>query len=96
MLADLKLAELKLLVMFQEYKMLKTYEVKDITLQQRQKKCVGEKNEITGNMTEYKLKLDVKLDDLQVWNEKISTVSTDLKTMLPDRYVRSRRNVILH
>ena len=85
MLADLKLAELKLLVMFQEYKMLKTYEVKDIALQQRQKKCIGEKNEITGNMTEYKLKLDVKLDDSQIWNDKIASVASDLKAILPDR-----------
>ena len=83
----MKLAELKLLVMFQEYKMLKTYEVKDVTLQQRQKKCVGDKDEITGNMTEYKLKLNMKLDDLQIWNDKIAALSTELHIVLPERYV---------
>ena len=73
--------------MFQEYKMLKTYEVKDVTLQQRQKKCVGDKDEITGNMTEYKLKLNMKLDDLQIWNDKIAALSTELHIVLPERYV---------
>ena len=67
--------------------MLKTYEVKDVTLQQRQKKCVGDKDEITGNMTEYKLKLNMKLDDLQIWNDKIAALSTELHIVLPERYV---------
>ena len=84
-LADLKLAELKLLVMFQEYKLLKTYEVKDIALQLRQKKSVGEKNEISGSMSEYKLKLDLKAEDLQIWTEKIASVSVDLKAAIPDK-----------
>jgi hypothetical protein len=84
-LADLKLAELKLLVMYQEYKLLKTYEVKDIALQLRQKKSVGEKNEISGSMSEYKLKLDLKAEDLQIWTEKIASVSVELKAAIPDK-----------
>ena len=85
-LADLKLAELKLLVMFQEFKMLRTYEVKDVALQHKQRKCVGDKDEITGHMSEYKLKLNMKLDDLQMWNDKITAVSTELNIVLPERY----------
>ena len=74
-----------MLVMFQEYKLLKTYEVKDIALQLRQKKSVGEKNEISGSMSEFKLKLDLKAEDLQIWTEKIASVSVDLKTAIPDK-----------
>ena len=76
---------MKLLVMFQEFKMLRTYEVKDVTLQLKQKKCVGDKDEITGHMSEYKAKLNMKLDDLQMWNDKITAVSTDLNIVLPER-----------
>jgi hypothetical protein len=86
LLADLKLAELKLLVMFQEYEMLRTYEVKDIALQNRQTKCAGEKSEISGNMTEFKMKLEVKMEDLKGWNEKIVSISTDLKNVLPSSH----------
>jgi hypothetical protein len=71
--------------MYQEYKLLKTYEVKDIALQLRQKKSVGEKNEISGSMSEYKLKLDLKAEDLQIWTEKIASVSVDLKAAIPDK-----------
>jgi hypothetical protein len=71
--------------MYQEYKLLKTYEVKDIALQLRQKKSVGEKNEISGSMSEYNLKLDLKAEDLQIWTEKIASVSVDLKAAIPDK-----------
>ena len=73
--------------MFQEFRLLKTYELRDSALQQRQKKCVGEKNEIANSMSEFKLKLDVKADDLLLWNDKLASVSADLKAVIPDRCV---------
>ena len=83
-LADLKLAELKMLCLFQEFKLLQTFESKDLALQQRQKRCEGEKNEIAANMSDQKAKLDVRMDDMKGWIEKLGAIHTDLKIALPD------------
>ena len=84
-LADLKLSELKLIVLSRECSLLMTYEVKDVSLQSRQKKCSKEKNEISTNMIEFQSKIDVKVNDLLLWNETLTSVSTELKSMIPDR-----------
>jgi hypothetical protein len=84
--ADLKLAELKLLVLFQEYQLLQTFEGKDISLQQRQLRCEKEKNEIVQNSADFKTKLDHKIDELKSWNDKSQVVAADLKALLPDNH----------
>lgn len=84
-LADLKLSELKLIVMSTECSLLMTYEVKDISLQTRQKKCRKEEKEISNSMIEFQSKINVKLNDLHLWNETLASVSTELKSMIPDR-----------
>ena len=84
-LADLKLSELKLIVMSRERSLLMTYEVKDVSLQVRQKKCRGEKNEINNSTIEYQSKINVKTNDLHLWNETLASVSTELKSVIPER-----------
>ena len=84
-LSDLKLSELKLIAMSQEYSLLMTYEVKDIYLQLRQKKCRGEKNEISNSMIEFQSKINVKANDLHLWNETLASVSMELKSVIPER-----------
>lgn len=84
-LADLKLSELKLIVMSRERSLLMTYEVKDISLQCRQKKCRGEKNDINNSMVEFQSKINLKANDLVLWNETLASVSTELKSVIPER-----------
>jgi DNA repair exonuclease SbcCD ATPase subunit len=83
-LADLKLAELKMLCLYQEYKQLQTFEAKDLALQQRQRRCEGEKNEIAFNMADQKQKLDARMEDMKGWVEKLSSITAELKAALPD------------
>ena len=83
-LADLKLAELKMLCLYQEYKQLQTFEAKDLALQQRQKRCEGEKHEITTSMTDQKANMDLRVEEMKQWTEKLAAVTTDLKASLPD------------
>jgi len=84
--ADLKLAELKLLVLFQEYQLLQTFEGRDASLQQKQVKCKTEESEIKALKSENKTKLETKEEELQHWTEKITSIAGEFKAMLPDSH----------
>ena len=84
--SDLKLAELKLLTLYQEYKLLQTFETKDNTLQQKQIRCKGEEAEILAQFNEGKNKLETKVDELRHWNEKLAQLSSECKALLPDNH----------
>ena len=84
--SDLKLAELKLLTLYQEYKLLQTFETKDNTLQQKQIRCKGEEAEILSQFNDGKDKLETKLDELRHWNEKLAQLSIECKALLPDSH----------
>lgn len=85
-LADLKLAELKLLTLYQEYKLLQTFEARDFALQQKQVRCKGEESEIYGLSFENKSRLEGKLEEIQHWNEKLSQIQLEFKSLLPDNH----------
>eukprot|EP01038_Epipyxis_sp_PR26KG_P009306 gene9306-12538_t len=82
--ADLKLAELKLVTLYQEYKLLLTFEGRDNALQQKQIRCKGEESEIIANASDNKMKLEVKLDELQNWTDKLNAISQEFKSIVPD------------
>lgn len=84
--ADLKLAELKLLVLFQEYQLLLTFEGRDAALQQKQVKCKNEETEIKALSSENKAKLETKEDEIQHWTEKLALLAQEFKAMLPDSH----------
>ena len=84
--ADLKLAELKLLVLFQEYQLLQTFEGRDAALQQKQIKCKTEESEIIALKSDNKSKLETKEEELQHWTDKISSIAGEFKAMLPDSH----------
>jgi hypothetical protein len=84
--ADLQLAELKLLVLFQEYQLLLTFEGRDAALQQKQVKCKSEETEIKALTSENKSKLETKEDELQHWVEKLSLIAVEFKALLPDSH----------
>jgi WD40 repeat protein len=85
-IADLKLAELKLLTLFQEFKLLQTFESRDNTLQQKQVRCKGEETEIITLGNENKLRLEGKNEEIQHWNEKLNSINVDFRAMLPDSH----------
>jgi len=84
--SDLLMAELKLLVLFQEYQLLQTFENRDAALQQKQVRCKGEESEIKALASENKSKLDSKDDEIQHWVEKLNQITSEFKVMLPDTH----------
>eukprot|EP00981_Chlorochromonas_danica_P000742 scaffold167_cov168-Ochromonas_danica.AAC.9 len=85
-LADLKLAELKLLTLYQEYKLLQTFEARDTALQQKQVRCKGEESEILALSLENKARLEGKQEEIQHWNDKVTQIATEFKSLLPESH----------
>lgn len=81
---DLKLAELKLLTLYQEYQLLLTFEERDSALRQKEERCKREKQDIQSNSGDIQSKLDSKLDDQSVWNEKMSNLTGEFKSLVPE------------
>ena len=82
--SDLKLAELKLLVLFQEFELLLTFEGKDISLQQKLLTCQRDKAENIANIDEHQSKLSIKMEDLKQWTEKIHRLHVEYKEQILD------------
>lgn len=85
-IGNLKLAEFKLLTLFQEYQLLQTFEFRDNTLQQKQVRCKSEESEIVALGSENKSKLESKTEEIQHWNEKLTNVTAEFKSLLPDNH----------
>ena len=86
LLSGLKLAEIKLLILYQEYMLLLTFEAKDEALHQKQVRCLSEKKENTLATTDQKSKLDLRDGDLQVLKAKLAAVTAELKQILPENH----------
>merc|ERR1711916_289812 len=81
-LVDVKQAELKLITLFQEYKLLQTFETRDIALQNKRVKCKKDKGEITANITEFQTTLDTKLEVQRDWQSKLSNVASEFSQLV--------------
>eukprot|EP01041_Mallomonas_annulata_P002802 gene2802-5517_t len=84
--ADLKLAEIKLIVLYQEYMLLLTFEGRDNSLQQKQLRCQKEKSEIITNLTDCQNKVDLKVEDMKELNDKLKAVHAELSVLIPDSH----------
>lgn len=84
--SDLKLAEFKLLTLFQEYLLLQTFESRDNLLQQKQIKNKNEEKENYSLMYENRMKLESKTEEIQHWNEKLASLTNELRTILPENH----------
>lgn len=78
-IADLKLTELKLVVLFQEFVLLLTFEAKDSALQQKQLRCQREKTEIISTVSDCQTKLDSKLEVMKEFSDKAAMVLVELR-----------------
>ena len=81
---DLKLAELKLLTLFQEYQLLLTFEEKDNNLRVKEERCKKEKHDIQSSSGEVQGKLDQKLEEHSAWSDKMSGLIAEFKALVPD------------
>ena len=86
LLSGLKLAEIKLLTLYQEYTLLLTFESKDDTLHQKQVRCLADKKDNALQQSEQKSKLELREGDLQVLKAKLAAVTAELKQILPDNH----------
>lgn len=82
--SDLKLAELKLLVLYQEYELLLTFEGKDMSLQQKLINCQKDKAENISSFNDQQAKLNARNDDLKQWNEKIQRIVEEYRELIAD------------
>ena len=88
-ISNLKLAELKLLVLYQEYELLLTFEGRDVALQQKQFNCQREKADNIANISESQAKLNVKMEDLKQWSDKIQRIFEEFRQNIPDTHPSS-------
>merc|ERR1711991_218033 len=82
--AALKLAEMKLIVQFQEYQQLQTFETKDIALQNKKVKCQKDKDELVTNLSDFQSKLENKFGVQKDWLAKISVIANEMVSMVPE------------
>jgi WD40 repeat protein len=83
LISNLKLSELKLLTYVQEYNLLLTYEEKDNYLKSKNMKFKTEKLDLEAQTTEIQTKLDFKVEDFTTFTEKLATLFTQYKNMIP-------------
>lgn len=84
--SDLKLSEFKLLTLFQEYRLLLTFEGRDNALHQKQLRCKGEESEIVTLSLDNKVKLEGKIEEIQTWNDKLAQITSEFKQILPENH----------
>lgn len=82
-MSDLKVAELRLLVCFEEYLQLLQFESRDVALQQRQVRARTEKAEIRGNITDLQARLQAKQVEMTAWEEKAAGLLGDCVHLVP-------------
>lgn len=85
--ADIKLAELKLITLFQEYKLLLTFETRDLALQNKRVKCKKDKNEIVSNIADFQATLDTKLEVQKEWQAKLLSIADEYNQLVPESSV---------
>jgi WD40 repeat protein len=81
---DLKLAELQLLTLYQEYMLLLGFEDKDTALRQKEERCKREKHEIQESITDFQSKYEAKLEDQTQWQTKSASLLSDFRVLVPE------------
>jgi cilia- and flagella-associated protein 44 len=81
---DLKLAELQLLTLYQEYTLLLGFEDKDNALRQKEDRCTKEKLEIQESITDFQSKFEAKSEDQVQWSTKSASLLSDFRVLVPD------------
>jgi len=79
----LTLAELRVLVMLQEYQLLQTFEEKDNMLHQKQVRCLRERNEIATGSTELQETMSAKSTEISEWKEKHVAIFEEFGELVP-------------
>lgn len=82
-MSDLKIAELRLLVCFEEYLQLLQFESRDVALQQRQVRARTEKDEIRASISELQSRLQAKQVEMAAWEEKAAALLGDCMALVP-------------
>ena len=79
----LLLAELRMIVLLQEFQLLHTFEDKDNALHQKQVRCMREKNELVSQANETESRFTSKKAALTEFQEKSAAVSSEYETLVP-------------
>merc|ERR1712054_139672 len=81
--ADLKAAEIRLLVLLQEYEMLQDFEYRDTAMATRLDKCQREKGEVVANVTEVQSRLKAKREELARCKEQEKELHEEFIALVP-------------
>lgn len=84
LLSDLKMLEMKLLNLNEEYHILLTFEEKDTSLNLRKNKILQDKQEISLNVLDLQEKINQKLLELNEYSKKLIEIESLLKSILPE------------
>ena len=84
--ADLKAAELRLLVLLQELNLLRTFEAKDAALAGKLDKFSREKGEVTANIRDCETRYTAKKAELEVWQEKDASIGHEFDALVPESH----------
>ena len=80
----LVLAELRVLVMLQEFQLLQTFEEKDNMLHQKQVRCLREKNEISSGSAQLQEVMGSKTTEISEWKDKHVAIFSEFEECVPD------------
>jgi hypothetical protein len=81
--ADLKAAEVRLLVALQEFEMLQGFEHRDVSMASKLDKCQREKGEVVANITEVQSRLKAKREELVRCTEEDKEINDEFLSMVP-------------
>ena len=84
--AELKAAELRLLVLSEELHLLSDFEGKDKQLTSKLEKCQREKGEVVANISDCRNRLQSKKGELDVWMGKDKLIMDDFLKMAPENH----------
>ena len=79
----LVLAELRMIVLLQEFQLLQTFEDKDNALHQKQVRCMREKNELVSQADETESRFTSKKAAFAEFQEKSAAVSSEYEALVP-------------
>eukprot|EP00727_Mastigamoeba_balamuthi_P000638 m51a1_g10571 hypothetical protein (1663) ;mRNA; r:46287-52660 len=80
--ADLKMASMKMLILYQELSLLKEFEKQDTALTQKLAARRGEKTEITAKISELNDKLSPKLDEMGRAMQKVKDTEAEFRSIV--------------
>jgi len=84
--ADLKAADLRMLVLYQELELLQNFEAKDQALTAKLEKAKIDKNVVRTSISDCQAKLSAKKAEIEVWEDQASAIQKEFYSLCPETH----------